>query len=209
MRAILETAAGETENQDRGAVIDSSVGLVLVVADGAGGLSGGKEAAAMAVDLVRKEANALRDTTSCVMLLQRMDQAIADNKIAGETTCGLAVVTESEAYGASVGDSGVWVINESGFINLTARQSRKPFIGSGVALPIPFDYTRTGKESLLLATDGLLKYASPERIMETCRENAPLAEIARRLIELVRYRSGALPDDVTVIFASPESRWTS
>lgn len=205
MRAVVETAAGESENQDCGAVIETSVGLVLVVADGAGGLSGGKQAATMAIGMVRKEANALRDSTSCVRLLQRMDQAVEQDKIAGETTCALAVVTGSEVYGAGVGDSGVWVINETGFTNLTARQSRKPFIGSGVAIPIPFYYTRTGRESVLLATDGLLKYTSPERIMTTCRESAPPAEIARRLIELVRYQSGALPDDVTVIFASPES----
>lgn len=201
MEAAIETAAGETENQDRAAAIESSVGLVLVVADGAGGLSGGKQAAVVAVDLVRKEANGLRDSTSCVMLLQRMDQVVADDKAAGETTCALAVVTESDVYGASVGDSGVWIINENGFTNLTARQSRKPFIGSGVACPILFDYSRTGKESLLLATDGLLKYTSPERIIETCRTRHR-SEVPRRLIELVRYASGALPDDVTAIFAS-------
>jgi serine/threonine protein phosphatase PrpC len=205
MRAAIETAVGESENQDRGAIIETSAGLLLVVADGAGGLSGGKQAVTMAVELVREATNNLRDSNACVMLLQRMDQAIEQDKIAGERTCALAVVTESVIYGASVGDSGVWMINESGFINLTARQSRKPFIGSGVACPIPFDHTQTGKEFVLLATDGLLKYTSPERIMTTCLESAPPAEIARRLIELVRYQSGALPDDVTVIFASPES----
>lgn len=205
MRALLESAAGESENQDRGAIIETFAGLVLAVADGAGGLSGGKQAATMAIDLVRKQANELRGTTSCVMLLQQLDLAVEQDKIAGETTCALAVVSGSEVYGASVGDSGVWIINENGFTNLTARQSRKPFIGSGVASPIPFDYTRTGREFVLLATDGLLKYTSPERIMATCRESAPADEIARHLIELVRYQSGALPDDVTVIFASPES----
>jgi serine/threonine protein phosphatase PrpC len=203
MRAAIETAFGDViENQDRGATIETGVGLALVVADGAGGLSGGKEAATIAVDLVRKEANELRDSNSCVMLLQRMDQAIEEDKSAGETTCALAVVTKAHVYGASVGDSGVWVINDTDFINLTARQSRKPFIGSGIAYPVPFDYARTGRESLLLATDGLLKYTSPERIMTTCRESAPPHEIARRLIELVRYQSGALPDDVTAISAS-------
>lgn len=205
MRVAIKTAAGESENQDRAAVIESGVGLVLVVADGAGGLSGGRQAATMAVELVLEAANNLRDSTACVMLLQRMDQAIETDKVAGETTCALAVVADSQIYGASVGDSGVWVITENGFSNLTARQSRKPFIGSGVACPISFEYTRTGLESLLLATDGLLKYTSSERIIANCRNSAPPDEIARRLIELVRYQSGALPDDVTAIFASPES----
>src|SRR5215471_1722208 len=202
MKAAIETAGGESENQDRAAIIETGPGLVIVVADGSGGLSGGKEASTLAVEIVRKAANELHDSNSCVMLLQQMDQAVEEDKIAGETTCALAVVTESQIYGASVGDSGVWVINEDRFTNLTAGQSRKLFIGSGVACPVPFDHTREDNESLLLTTDGLLKYASRERIMETCRERAPPDEIARRLIELVRYRSGALPDDVTVIFAS-------
>jgi serine/threonine protein phosphatase PrpC len=208
MKAVIETAFGSViENQDRGAIIETSFGLVLIVADGMGGLGGGKAVAAstMAVGLVREAANELHDPKSCLALLQRMDKAVDEDKIAGETTCALAIVTESAVHGASVGDSGVWVINESGFINLTVRQSRMPLIGSGLADPIPFYHTRTGKEFVLLATDGLLKYTSPERIMTTCRESAPPAEIVRHLIELVRYKSGALPDDVTVIFASPES----
>lgn len=136
LRAKLESAAGNPENQDRGAVIETSTGLVLVVADGAGGRSGGTEAAATAVESVRQKANQLRDASACVALLQSMDQAISQDRVAGETTCALAVVTRNSVYGASVGDSGVWVIKESGFVNLAERQSRKPFIGSGSALPI-------------------------------------------------------------------------
>jgi len=200
MRAILETAAGNLENQDRGAVLNSSAGLVLVVADGAGGQSGGTAAATLAVGLVHQRANELRNLNSCVSLLQKMDQTIYKDRVAGETTCALAVATEAAIYGASVGDSGVWVINESSFVNLSERQSRKPFIGSGSAWPLPFECMRTGKESLLLATDGLLKYTSSERIITVCREHKP-SEVPRRLIELVRYPSGALPDDATVIFA--------
>jgi serine/threonine protein phosphatase PrpC len=91
-------------------------------------------------------------------------------------------------------------MSETGFMNLTERQSRKPLIGSGSAWPVPFEYKRTGKDSLLLASDGLLKYTSAERILAICREHEPSA-VPRRLIELVRYPSGALPDDVTTIFA--------
>ncbi len=202
MRAKLETAAGNSENQDRGAIIDASVGLVMVVADGAGGQSGGAEAAAMAVELVRQKANGLCDTSACVRLLQSMDQAVCQDRVAGETTCALAIVTHASVCGASVGDSGVWVINESGFSNLTERQSRKPFIGSGSSWPTPFEFQITDKDWLLLATDGLLKYTGPERIVAVCRNQEP-SEVPRRLIELVRYASGALPDDVTVIFARP------
>jgi serine/threonine protein phosphatase PrpC len=200
MNPILQSAAGNPENQDRGAIISSEPRQVLIVADGAGGLSGGVEAASMAVEFIRKHAELLDAPPACVSILQKMDHEIARNQGAGETTCALAVVSDEQVFGASVGDSGVWAISETGFKNLTERQSRKPFIGSGSAWPASFTHTRVRGEYLLLATDGLLKYAPSERIIAACRESAT-ETAAKNLIELVRYRSGALPDDVTVILA--------
>ena len=46
---VLKTAAGKLENRDRGDVVSLGSGLVLVIDDGADGMSGGAEAAAMAV----------------------------------------------------------------------------------------------------------------------------------------------------------------
>ncbi len=198
MNAILETAAGNPENEDRGAVMESSAGLVLVVADGAGGRSGGAEAATMAVEFLRQNASLINSADSCAQLLSRMDAAIANDSTAGETACAFVVASPSRLIGASVGDSGVWLIPESGaFLDLTRGQQRKPFIGSGAAWPVPFEHPNP-KGSLLLATDGLLKYTSAERIIAVCREQ-PAETAAQRLIELVRYQSGALPDDVTLI----------
>jgi serine/threonine protein phosphatase PrpC len=84
-------------------------------------------------------------------------------------------------------------------LGLSDAQQRKPFIGSGSAWPVPFRHSRQAG-SILLATDGLLKYTSAERIITICREH-PTDIAAQRLIELVQYPSGALPDDVTVIIA--------
>jgi serine/threonine protein phosphatase PrpC len=82
-------------------------------------------------------------------------------------------------------------------VDLSQSQQRRPFIGSGNAWPVSFEHPNQGG-SILLATDGLLKYTSAERIIATCREK-PAELAARRLIDLVRYQSGALPDDVTII----------
>jgi PPM family protein phosphatase len=200
MKPIFITAAGNPENQDRGIIIHDGPRLVLCIADGAGGRSGGAEAAAMAVEFIRKNATLADSAGSCSELLHRMDAAIANDPAAGETTCALVVLTLGEIFGASVGDSGAWLIQGGGaHLNLTVAQQRKPFIGSGDALPVPFERPRQDG-LLLLATDGLLKYTSAELIAETCLQHAP-EESARRLIELVRYPSGALPDDVTVIIA--------
>jgi len=199
MKPILLSVAGNPENQDRGLIIDDGPRVVLCVADGAGGRSGGTEAASMVVEFVRQHANQLTDADSCAEVLRKLDAAIAKDVIAGETTCVLMVVTPEAIFGASVGDSGAWLIPASGnHLDLTQAQPRKPFIGSGSAWPVSFRRPRQGG-GLLLATDGLLKYTSAERIITTCREH-PADVAPERLVELVRYQSGALPDDVTVIF---------
>ncbi len=200
MHAILQTVAGNPENQDRGLILHDGPRLVLCVADGAGGRSGGAEAASLAMKLIREDAFGLNNCDACVEALRRMDEAMARDSAAGETTCALAIVTPEEIFGASVGDSGVWWIPENGDpLNLTEGQQRKPFVGSGGAWPVPFQ-RRNEPGWLLLATDGLLKYTSAERIVGVCREQ-PVELAAKQLIELVRYASGGLPDDVTVILA--------
>jgi serine/threonine protein phosphatase PrpC len=204
MNVTLKTAAGNPENQDRGTVIHSTSDLILVVADGAGGRTGGAEAATLAVEFVRRQAHELHDSNSCVRLLREMEEAIAKAGTAGETTYALAVITELRIYGASVGDSGIWVVDENGFIDLTQGQSRKPFVGSGAAWPVAFAHDRKNRKRathLLLATDGLLKYTSADRVVESCRDQ-DLELAAQQIIELVRYPSGTLPDDVTVILAA-------
>ncbi len=198
MNAILQSVAGNPENQDRGLVVRDGPRLVLCVADGAGGRSGGAEAASLAVKLIREDAFRLNNGDACVEALCRMDEAMARDSVAGETTCVVVVVTPEEVFGASVGDSGVWWIPEQGdLLNLTEGQQRKPFVGSGGAWPVPFQ-RRNQPGWLLLATDGLLKYTSAERIVGVCREQ-PVELAAKQLTDLVRYPSGGLPDDVTVI----------
>ena len=198
MSPILLSAGGNLENQDRGLVLWDGSRATFCVADGAGGRSGGLEAALMAIHFIRQGAGSLRSAESCAELLRGIDRAMADDTEAGETTCVLLVVTLKEVFGASVGDSGAWLIpHAGGHVDLTSRQQRKPFIGSGSAWPIPFQLSKP-EGLLLLATDGLLKYTSADCIVAICREHRAESASAR-LVELVRYPSGALPDDVTVI----------
>ena len=139
MQPILLTAAGNPENQDRGLVIHDGPEVVLCVADGAGGLSGGTQAANMAVELVRQNVSLMNNADFCVEVLRKMDAAVANDQIAGETTCALAIVTPEEIFGASVGDSSIWLIPETGaHAELTRAQQRKPFIGFGSVWPVPY-----------------------------------------------------------------------
>lgn len=94
----------------------------------------------MAVTLVRQNTSLLISGESCAEVLRKLDAAIAKDAVAGETTCALAVVMPEEIFGASVGDSGVWLIPTNGnYLDLTHAQERKPFIGSGSAWPVCTD----------------------------------------------------------------------
>jgi serine/threonine protein phosphatase PrpC len=198
LKALLKTAAGTVENQDCGAVLEWDRRWVVVLADGAGGRSGGREAAALLVALVRQGADQLLDVDACVKCLEDIDRRIAADPVAGETTAVLVVATPCRVFGASVGDSGAWLIEESAHTDLTRGQARRPFLGTGDALVIPFARNLAGPARLLLATDGLLKYAPAERITAVC-QTPDLEAATSNLIGLVRYPSGALPDDTTVI----------
>lgn len=66
---------------------------------------------------------------------------------------------------------------------------------------VSFVRPRHSVGTLLLATDGLVKYTSAELICDIIRAT-PFADAPRALIEAVRYPSGRLPDDVAVILAT-------
>jgi len=198
--SIMQTEAGNRQNQDRGVIISHGSMQVLPVADGAGGISGGGEAAELAVAFARQNVALLDTSAGCISVLHQMDRAVAQARDAGETTCVLAVISEEQVFGASIGDSGAWLITEESFVNLTQGQSQKPFIGSGSARAVGFAQPRMTGEYLLLATDGLLKYAQADRIAAACRAWVDEPSVPR-LIELVRYPSGALPDDITYVLA--------
>lgn len=202
MTPILRTAAGNPENQDRGFVANVGTGAVVAIADGVGGIGGGGEAATMAVEFVRRRADALDSAAACSSLLREIDQRLFEDEIAGETAFAVVSVHEDQVFGSSVGDSGVWVVGATTVTDLTGGQARKPFIGSGRARPVEFTHrVRPGDLKLLLATDGLLNHTSAANIIEVCRgEDDRIC--AERLIGLVRLPSGKLPDDVTVILAT-------
>lgn len=182
--------------QDRAGVFPLSNGATLVVADGAGGSGGGAAAAEAVVGAVASTLT-LPDASSWARLLSRVDHDLRS----GETTAVALRVDGEQIFGASVGDSGALLIDSATerCMDLTAAQRRKPLIGSRSASPVAFT-GRLADSTLLMASDGLLTYARLERIMEVVKE-AELAAIPQKLIELVRLRSGALPDDVAIIVA--------
>jgi PPM family protein phosphatase len=74
-------------------------------------------------------------------------------------------------------------------------------IGSGDAVPVAFE-ADLRDATLLLATDGLLKYARRDRIASVAQQ-ADLQVAVRQLAELPRLRSGAPHDDLGIILCRP------
>src|SRR5262249_92232 len=148
--------------QDRAEIFCCGSNLILVVADGAGGRSGGAEAAQFIVEGIKKQiASTNLDPEGLTSLLILLDQEMLPKGTYGETTCVMVVLYENGIAGASVGDSGALVFSKTGTQDLTANQARKPFLGNGCAIPIGFARKQLDG-TLLVASDGLLKYTSRE-----------------------------------------------
>jgi PPM family protein phosphatase len=160
-------------------------------------MSGGAHAAERALREISEAARhqALSDRASWLATLAEVD----DELFCGPGQCAVVAtaVIAGRAVGASVGDCGVWLIAENGIEELTANQVRKPLLGSGEAVPVAFE-SALEDATLLLATDGLLKYARRDRIAAVAL-GPDLQMAAHALADLPRLRSGALPDDVGVI----------
>ena len=197
MNTSITRDSSRSFSEDRGEIIYLSRGLCLAVGDGAGGMSGGAEAADKFLNAVKQSTASLSTEDSCAALLRSIDSSIDADPSAGETTGVIVIVQFDRIFGASVGDSAAWLFGEQSRHELTRAQTRKPFLGSGGARPQPF-VLESQFGTLVVATDGLWKYTSIEAIHKVVKENGS-SGLAHKLIELVRLKSGTLPDDICVI----------
>jgi len=193
-QTACRTVGQSGEGDDRCLVLAYADRVVIAVADGAGGTGRGAEAAAFLVELVNERSRDGR--FDVVELLRTCDMQLAQAGSSGETTAVVAIVDENGIVGASVGDSGAWIVDATTHVDLTCGQVRKPLIGSGAAVPVAFDHSALNG-TLLVASDGLFKYGNAARIREIASESE-LDVVAERLIDNVRLRSGRLQDDVAV-----------
>lgn len=188
---VVEIAAARRHGDDRAQVFTTADGIVIALADGAGGTGNGARAAQAIIDA----AGTSRTTDLCALL----DELDADGARLGhgQSTAVLLAVSETGISGASVGDSGAWLIVGANAVDLTAGQQRKPLVGDGcvsyrIAAPPLADGT------LLVASDGLLRYAKEADIARIA-SGADLHAAARALVDLVRLPNGQLQDDVSIV----------
>ncbi|MGE0490550.1 MAG: SpoIIE family protein phosphatase [Vulcanimicrobiota bacterium] len=170
-------------SQDRVVVMPDTV----ILADGAGGVAGGEEAAQFFVDFMVAKPSPLWDA------FLEVDRRLAADRICGDTTGLVVNLDEHELSGVSVGDSEAWLVTADTTFVLTEHQRRKPLLGSGEAMPMPFRCPLQPGQ-LLVASDGLFRYTSQEKIRAALAEPDPL----EALVALVRLPGGSLQDDVAI-----------
>jgi serine/threonine protein phosphatase PrpC len=190
---VVEVVAARGAGQDRARVVERDNGLVIALADGAGGTGNGAMAAEAIIEAVGGAAGGGGDWAELLAELDHDGKRLAG----GQSTAVILSIDASGLVGASVGDSGAWMIAESEVVDLTDGQTRKPLVGDGC---IPFRTTAPplGHRTLLVASDGLLRYAKQHDIARIA--NGPdLAAAARALVNLVRLPSGGLQDDVSIV----------
>jgi serine/threonine protein phosphatase PrpC len=187
------TAAYQTRCQDRVATWEDGERVVIAVADGAGGIGDGEQAAESVIRELQSVCRQTESADACASALRQVDLRIG----AGESTAAVVSIGPAGICGASVGDSRIWTIKDGKIDDLTGNQQRKPLLGSGGVFPVGF--AAPPLDGLLLAaTDGLFNYVKQPQLIGLIQQ-APFVELPRRLIELVRLKSGELWDDVGVV----------
>ena len=124
----LEIAAARGSGQDRALVFERGDGVVITLADGAGGTGNGAVAAQAVIDAVASAA----DAADLCELLADLDHNGA-RLGHGQTTAVILAVKPDGMAGVSVGDSGAWLVTDDEIVDLTQGQIRKPLVRVGVA----------------------------------------------------------------------------
>lgn len=191
------TVAYRQACEERVRAIELDGGVVIVVADGAGGVGAGAEAAETVVREVSSAASFDRDAAGWCEVLRQADQRVAG----GESTGVVVACSERGFVGAGVGDSRVWLLEDDRIVDLTADQVRKPLLGSGEANPVGF--SRPPSSGLLLVcTDGFCNYVRRDALLREIHW-IDFAVLPRKLVEMVRLPSKELWDDVGIVACRP------
>jgi serine/threonine protein phosphatase PrpC len=208
LRVVTCTEIGDgRQNEDAFAVQPHPADpdcLLCALADGQGGQPCGGPAARLAcracIEIAsRTPPDRLRRADVWAAILGEVDRAVTADPAAGLTTLIGLCVTGGAIVGASNGDSAAVLACAGGrLLTLTERQAKHPPVGSGAAAPTGFDAPLLRPWTLLVMTDGVWKYAGWEKV-RSCAGGADAEAIHDSLRAAVRLRSGAFPDDFTLV----------
>jgi serine/threonine protein phosphatase PrpC len=197
-KKIEEARLGRGE--DRIASVRLNDRTMFIVVDGAGGMAGGARAADSICAAFEQEAHG---TSDWVRWLRQRDRLMAGSGLPGYAAAVVVSILDDGFFvGASVGDCEAWLFGQGSPAELTRGQHFKPLLGDGSALPEGFA-GRLIEGTLVMATDGLWKYATSSA-EEIIQRHVVADVITFELVNSVRLKSGALPDDVGVVICWQE-----
>lgn len=210
---------------------------LIVLCDGMGGAAGGSTASTLARDTIIQQVSAsyrpdlnLRSIKNIMQAaisaanIRVFDQSVNDQSLAGMgTTAVVALITDSCAYIAHVGDSRAYLIGQGGMNQLTTDHSIVQMmvesgqitadearvhpkrniitraVGVSDSVKIDFDQISTAAgDRLLVCSDGLTNYAGADEICEIVKSNSA-QDAVRLLVSLANQNGGG--DNITVVLA--------
>jgi serine/threonine protein phosphatase PrpC len=207
-------AGGHPHNEDAFRVEphpDDAGLLIIALADGQGGRSGGARAARIAVDAAMDAAlhtspERLREQPAAWRgILHHADEAVFGDPDAGfASLVGFAAADGAILTGASCGDSAVLVAADGATQVVTDHQYKNPPCGSGDANFVPFRGAASPRRSILAMTDGVWKFAGWDSIADAACElhGQPLIDALAGRARLPG--SGTFPDDFTLLVLESE-----
>ncbi len=198
-------------NEDSWLVREGRGVTLLAVADGVGGIAGGEQASAAAIDTLSRrfyESLATQDLRSSLAAAVRdandaVVRAAADRGEASATTLVVAAVRRGEATIANVGDSRAYLVRGGTARQVTTDHSGAlpneitRFLGDerGIQPDVFVESLRSG-DRLVLCSDGLTRHVADDEIAARAVQGDP-ARAANDLVELANERGGE--DNVTVV----------
>ena len=238
MKISAKTDVGKvrSSNQDSYAAGDlTSEVSWAVVCDGMGGANGGNIASEAAVRVISDKLKSgyhigMNDNSIKHLLVSAVEaanitlytMARGNEELQGMgTTVVIAVRNSDTLYLANVGDSRIYVVSDSGIVQITTDHSvvqlmidkgeispeeakdhpKKNVItrALGVDPEVRIDYSQeqlNDGDIVLLCTDGLTNYVDDEDIFEVCK-NEDRYNIADKLVHLANENGGG--DNITVV----------
>ncbi|XJZ28452.1 Stp1/IreP family PP2C-type Ser/Thr phosphatase [Bacillota bacterium Lsc_1132] len=237
MEAVFLTDQGKVRqhNEDSGGIFKNLDGHRLaIVADGMGGHRAGDVASSMTLNELKKQWEAVKGITTAeaaetwlkeeILKVNRLlfEHARNNSECDGMgTTIVAAIINENFATIANIGDSRCYLLNESGFNQVTEDHSlvnelvrfgqitkedaehhpRKNVLlrALGTEEKVELDSKTImfeGGDCLLLCSDGLSNKVSEQEMMEILSSEAALEEKAQNLVSLANENGGE--DNITL-----------
>lgn len=197
-------------NEDAAAIIPTAHGVVLAVADGLGGMPGGKLASSTAVEILGADVSTHSETDQAVReaVMTGLERAnIAVQGVAGQTTMIVAEIAGRSVRTYNVGDSTALIVGQRGKLKL--RTVAHSPVGYGVAagliaerdalhhehlhyvsntlggsdamrIEVSSEHELAPRDTLVLGTDGLFDNLHVEEVVAIVRKG-PLDAAAREL----------------------------